>query len=689
MSDNATLYCGIQLHDVVNMTGDAGRNLIKKLLRQAIEHSNDVHVKEFLVDRDKFKQVTDKAITEAIDFTARDQLHHILNCIVELELFLTDGWELELNPVAKRGQSFCRNQITEWLNCYKNWDDCKFKTRGKGRSLGWAKSCPDREVINEVSQKLYEQCVYGEDEHEFSRNNTSTTGASPMETTKSYSVADVAKLLIAVADEYEIGHDEAGLTPVAESILGQMADSVDDTITPKGLVSAALVIKDNVEFSPEDLAVALKMASGLDLPVGNSKPEPTTASASTVKTDIVDNSMLPAVNALLGQVMGDGTTTLNALLWEIDMSREEVANLKNELATASAAPPAHVPTSGTDVIDGGSLTFKVVTKQASDLFLAPDGSKVDVLNFGLQCLDWYDDAGNKVNHPDCPVVDPNYQFRLAHLLKSLSAFTHSGNVWAHGHTSSGKTTLFEQIAARMGYPIEVLNLDGQLERADMVGHTEIVVEDGAPTTVFREGILPRAMQKPCMFILDEIDAGRPDVLFVVQRALEGKGLAVTEDGGRHVKPHPLFRFCATANSRGQGDEHGWYQGVRPMNLSLLNRFQAFIEVQYLDLDDELRLLKQKFPKLKTKTAQQMAQFCKEIQKAFTSGELSTTLAPRNLHAMAQYYLFFTVNGMDEGRAMQESLEMCIIDGCPADNQQRIKEIAARVIPTVASSMATV
>jgi cobaltochelatase CobS len=308
------------------------------------------------------------------------------------------------------------------------------------------------------------------------------------------------------------------------------------------------------------------------------------------------------------------------------------------------------------------------------------GRKHKPLDFDIPTLVWTDDKGNEVRHPECPDVDDTYQFRLKHLVKFLSTIMFGNNIWLHGHTGTGKTTFAEQVAARLQFIVMRLNMDANMDSSDVKGSKDLDVKDGAPITVFTEGILPQAMVRPCWFVLDECDAGRADVLFVIQRALESKGLIITEDGGRLVKPHEHFRFIATANSRGQGDEHGWYQGVRPMNLAFLDRFGAFIEIGYLDKDDEVRMLQTAYPALADTEAKEMCQFSQEIRKAFMGGEISTTLSPRGLHAMAQYYLHFksVLGDTQSGRraATKDAVETVVIDKAPSDCSQTIQQLAS-------------
>ena len=392
----------------------------------------------------------------------------------------------------------------------------------------------------------------------------------------------------------------------------------------------------------------------------------------------IDPTFKDAVDTLLGKATGGVFEDIEQLMKAHADMQNETKHLTDEVERLKSAsvPVAIVPANGSAVTDAGELTYQVIHTKAADIFLAPDGSKSRLLDFEIPTLVWEDADGNIVEHPECPAIDPNYQFRERYLVKFLTAFKFRQNIWLHGSTGTGKTTMAEQVAARIGFPVPRLNLDSNIERPDIVGGVEIAVEDGVPVTKFKEGILTRAMQQPCMFVLDETDAGRPDVLFVIQRALEGKGLTVTEDGGRVVQQNPLFSFVATANSRGQGDEKGWYAGVRPLNLAFLNRFGAFIEIDYLDREDEGRLLHQVYAGLDKDEVDNMTAFTEKVRAAFNNGEVSQTISPRNLHAMAMYYLHYKPM-MGNEEAMREAVNTTVIDSAPADNAERLRQIYER------------
>ena len=456
--------------------------------------------------------------------------------------------------------------------------------------------------------------------------------------------------------------------------------SIGEAYDNKSMQQSRLAGYNTNMVSPKDVEALINAS------LGNATPTATTTSAvaspgKNLLAISIDPNMRGGIDTLLSSASGGKLTDIQSIIDTASEAKSTILNLKDELAdlkTKLSANPRSTST-GTAVVDGNTLTFKTVYRNASDIFQM-GGRKHKPLDFDIPTLVWTDDKGNEVRHPECPDVDDTYQFRLKHLVKFLSTIMFGNNIWLHGHTGTGKTTFAEQVAARLQFIVMRLNMDANMDSSDVKGSKDLDVKDGSPITVFTEGILPQAMVRPCWFVLDECDAGRADVLFVIQRALESKGLIITEDGGRLVKPHEHFRFIATANSRGQGDEHGWYQGVRPMNLAFLDRFGAFIEIGYLDKDDEVRMLQTAYPTLDNTEANEMCQFSQEIRKAFIGGEISTTLSPRGLHAMAMYYIHFkkVLGDNKTGRtsAIKDAVETVVIDKAPSDCSQTIQQLAS-------------
>ncbi len=406
--------------------------------------------------------------------------------------------------------------------------------------------------------------------------------------------------------------------------------------------------------------------------------------AQTAPLGAIDPNLSQAIDTLLNKATGGTETSIQRMFDErqeqaqtaIDAlkalrdSKEENERLRQQV---TARP---IVTSGDQQVDGKKLSYTVVPTPAWDLFRRKGQGGNKELLFEVSTLKWKD-GKDEVQHPAVPDIDPSYQFR-PELLKKFLASTQLGmNVWMHGHTGTGKTTFAEQCAARTGLPFYRVNLDSNLERADLVGQIVLSQESGATVTEFDEGILPQAMSQPCWLCLDECDSGRPDILFVIQRALEAKGLMLTEDGGRLVHPHPMFRFIATANSRGQGDEAGVYSGVRPMNGAFMNRWQTQIEVPYLSITDEKRLLKAKFGQIEENRVDQLAQFAEEMRVAFKGGDITLPVSPRDLQCLCEMFEFFRANGMETDKAWTTAMEMAILDKAPEDNLHRVHELRDR------------
>lgn len=470
-----------------------------------------------------------------------------------------------------------------------------------------------------------------------------------------------------IGEEFKLGAKQRlSLASSVELTCGAMPEIVDGAyFDDEGEVLATLREKGLLEEQSDDVEFEVMT------PVTKTEPV------------AVNPDLKTAINVMVTQGLGkdakaSGFKDIDVTLTEIKQLRvdaekfaEEIKYLKGRSFTAP------VQVTGEQVVDGDTLTYEVVQKNAMQLFKNPrTGKAIKQLNFDIPTLVWKDAKGDVAKHPMVPVQVDHYQFRATHLIKFLTGFIMGKNIWCHGHTGTGKTTLPEQVAAVIQFPVFPINLDGNIERADLVGQMDIVNDGGTSITQFKEGILPRAMTQPCILVLDEIDAGKPDVMFVIQRATEGKGLLLTEDGGRLVKPHPLFRFVATANSRGQGDEYGVYAGVRPMNGALLNRFPIFIEVDYMTKEEESVFLKKTYG-LADEVIDNITTFAGMCRKAFAEGETTVPVSPRDTMAMCEMYSFFETIFPTKAQATEFAVTTSVIDRAPMDNRQRVIELADR------------
>lgn len=229
-----------------------------------------------------------------------------------------------------------------------------------------------------------------------------------------------------------------------------------------------------------------------------------------------------------------------------------------------------------------------------------------------------------------PEVDDGFQFVPKVARPILAGFVNDRKVYVHGPHGSGKSSHIEQIAARLNWACVRVNLDGHVTRADLVGRDMIVLRDGKQVTEFVPGILVWALERPVALIFDEFDAGRPDVMFVIQRVLETEGKLTLLDQNRVITPHPYFRIFATANTAGQGDSSGLYAGTQSLNQAQMDRWQLIVELGYLPEEQELSILLSRVPALDAELGRCMVRLAALSRTAFQQGDLSSFLSLRTL-----------------------------------------------------------
>lgn len=234
-----------------------------------------------------------------------------------------------------------------------------------------------------------------------------------------------------------------------------------------------------------------------------------------------------------------------------------------------------------------------------------------------------------------PPQDETYQFDPATTRAILAGFQFNRRVLIQGFHGTGKSSHIEQVAARLNYPCVRINLDSHISRVDLLGKDAIVLQDGKQVTTFQEGMLPWAYQRPVALVLDEYDAGRPDVMFVIQRLLEADGRLTILDQNRVLHPHAGFRIFATANTVGLGDATGLYHGTQQLNQGQLDRWNVIATLNYLSAESEIKILRSKLPALDNTTAIRMVELAAMTRTAFQAGDLSTVMSPRTVIAWGE------------------------------------------------------
>jgi len=234
-----------------------------------------------------------------------------------------------------------------------------------------------------------------------------------------------------------------------------------------------------------------------------------------------------------------------------------------------------------------------------------------------------------------PAVDLAYSFDPEVTLAILAGFSHNRRVLIQGAHGTGKSTHIEQVAARLNWPAVRVNLDGHISRMDLVGRDAIVVRDGQQVTEFVEGMLPWALQNPVALIFDEFDAGRPDVMFVIQRVLEKDGRLTLLDQNRVITPHESFRLFATANTVGLGNLTGLYHGTQLLNQAQIDRFNVVATLNYLAPDREAQIVLAQVPNADPAVVDKMIVVAGLTRDGFAAGDLSTVMSPRTVISWAE------------------------------------------------------
>jgi cobaltochelatase CobS len=238
-----------------------------------------------------------------------------------------------------------------------------------------------------------------------------------------------------------------------------------------------------------------------------------------------------------------------------------------------------------------------------------------------------------------PDLDSDYHFDFETTIAILAGFAFNRRVMVQGYHGTGKSTHIEQVAARLNWPCIRVNLDSHISRIDLVGRDAIVLRDGVQVTEFREGMLPWALQHATALVFDEYDAGRPDVMFVIQRVLEVEGKLTLLDQNRVIRPHPHFRMFATANTVGLGDTTGLYHGVQQINQGQMDRWNIVVALNYLEHQEEVKIIQAKSPHLQdtvgAETASKMVRMAELTRNGFMSGDLSTVMSPRTVITWAE------------------------------------------------------
>ena len=271
-----------------------------------------------------------------------------------------------------------------------------------------------------------------------------------------------------------------------------------------------------------------------------------------------------------------------------------------------------------------------------------------------------------------PIIDENYIFDEETTTSILVGFKFNKKVLIQGLHGTGKSSHIEQVAARLNWPCLRINLDGHIGRFDLLGKDSIVLKDNKQVTTFKEGLLPWAIQNPVALVLDEYDAGRPDVMFVIQRILEVEGKLTLLDQNKVITPHPFFRIFGTCNTLGLGDNTGLYSGTQNLNQGQLDRWNIFSTLNFIEPDIEKKIIEGKLGKNKSKISDKltsMIRLANLIRQAFSSSDLSVTMSPRTCILWAENFIIFG--------NLEKAFKLTFLNKCEMNDKKIIIELYQR------------
>lgn len=273
-----------------------------------------------------------------------------------------------------------------------------------------------------------------------------------------------------------------------------------------------------------------------------------------------------------------------------------------------------------------------------------------------------------------PAIDEAYRFNKQVTLAILSGFVHNRRVLVQGYHGTGKSTHIEQIAARLNWPCIRVNLDGHISRLDLVGRDSIVLRDNQQVTEFQQGIIPWSLQRPVALIFDEFDAGRPDVMFVIQRILERDGKFTLLDQNQVLTPHPYFRLFATANTIGLGNLNGLYHGTQLLNQGQIDRWNIVAKLNYLESSEEAEIIFARVPELRKRAdadaeVAAMVEVAAMTRNGFAAGDISTVMSPRTVIGWAENLTIFN--------DLEEAFRLTFLNKCDDAEQSIVAEFYQR------------
>jgi len=393
-----------------------------------------------------------------------------------------------------------------------------------------------------------------------------------------------------------------------------------------------------------------------------------------------DGDMVPVLDKMLADGLSE-TITFAEIVGAIQRSEAAVQSGTHDLKAlarelraarpkkrvAAPAATASMQSSEAESLDDINTSCQVVMETAADLFPRCFGANPQVLQFEVPKLE-FDQP-----HPLVPAIDDSFQFNTRVAVEALYAMAENEIIWIYGDSGCGKSDFCVQLAAHLGMPFTQMNLDGHLPRPAIVRVNRLMPdENGQPTMRFVEGILPRAMRRPGLLLIDEFDLGDPEIMPIFQPILERKPLVLLEDGARIVKPHPLFRIIITGNTVGLGSENQMYMNAFEQSAATRDRIASFVNMPYMPADVEEKVVLQRLPNADPDFVRKLIQLANKVRDGYRQGDIQTLFSSRAVQYCAKRHTRLASLYPSSEEAAQDILETVIMNRLDPASTQAVK-----------------
>lgn len=474
-----------------------------------------------------------------------------------------------------------------------------------------------------------------------------TTEAAPAKTAKNKGAEEKIAARAAVS-KYVVADDaEQMINPTLAAVSGSQITSIKDLLDAVTLVQDSVAAATEVKAAYRKAIEDYKANQDVDeaalpelktfTPTGFANA-PTEAGMLVVLNKFLTDNITPTVSyEALIQSIKDGEDEISSAGPELKKLKREMRQVKPKTRTKVVSSPSKAQSQGSsyDEIDDLNADVEIVNEIAADLFSKNYGENLSILNFEVPKLEFPDD------HPLVPKIDKSFRFYTMVLAEALASIADNDIIWLFGESGCGKSAFWEQVAARLNMPFTRMNLDGHLTRSDIIGAPKLVADgQGGTVTKFIEGILPRAMSRPGILLLDEFDLGDPEIMPVLQPVLEGNPLVLLEDGARIVKPHPLFRIAITGNTIGLGSENQMYLNAFEQSAATRDRITSFVEMSYMPAKIEKEVVLARLPDADEAFVEKLIQLANKVREGFRNGEVNTLFSTRAVLTCAKRHCRF-------------------------------------------------